>query len=171
MSTALRQRATAIARQARPNSVRNTRSYASDSHGHGHGHGVDEPLGNGFFYAMATIPASIFLYSISRPAENGEQSRFTKWMEKMITEKRDEEERINAHNTALVNQAAIDRHILTYAPSNNGHHELRYPEVFQQGSPFNVPAGHGVNLDKVIAHYRKQHLDEEERKAKLAASK
>jgi len=28
-----------------------------------------------------------------------------------------------------------------------------------------------VNLDKVVAHYRKQHLDEEERKAKIAAAK
>lgn len=43
--------------------------------------------------------------------------------------------------------------------------------MFQHGSPFNVPAGSGVNLDKVIAHYRKQYLEEEVRKAKrLAAS-
>lgn len=27
--------------------------------------------------------------------------------------------------------------------------------VFNTGSPFNVPAGHTVNLDKVIAHYHK----------------
>jgi hypothetical protein len=44
--------------------------------------------------------------------------------------------------------------------------------VFQHGSPYNVPAGHYVNLDKVVAHYQKQHLDEEARKAKkLAAAK
>lgn len=28
--------------------------------------------------------------------------------------------------------------------------------VFNTGSPFNVPAGHTVNLDKVIAHYHKE---------------
>ena len=42
--------------------------------------------------------------------------------------------------------------------------------VFTQGSPYNVPAGHYVNLDKVVAHYRKKHLDEEERKAKKIAA-
>jgi hypothetical protein len=36
--------------------------------------------------------------------------------------------------------------------------------VFHAGSPFNVPAGHHTNLDKVVEHYRQQHLDEEERK-------
>lgn len=36
----------------------------------------------------------------------------------------------------------------------------------------NVIAGSQTNLDHVIAHYKKQHLDEEERKAKkLAAQK
>lgn len=28
--------------------------------------------------------------------------------------------------------------------------------IFNTGSPFNVPAGSQVNLDKVIAHYKKQ---------------
>jgi len=42
--------------------------------------------------------------------------------------------------------------------------------MFQHGSPYNVPAGSGVNLDKVMEHYRKQHLDEEERKAKKLAA-
>lgn len=43
--------------------------------------------------------------------------------------------------------------------------------VFHAGSPFNVPAGHNANLDKVVEHYRQQHLDEEERKATKARSK
>jgi hypothetical protein len=38
--------------------------------------------------------------------------------------------------------------------------------LIDSGSPNNVPAGHYANLDKVIEHYRKQHLDEEARKAK-----
>lgn len=41
--------------------------------------------------------------------------------------------------------------------------------LFGSGSPHNVPAGHYVNLDKVTEHYRKQHLDDEERKAKRLA--
>jgi hypothetical protein len=34
----------------------------------------------------------------------------------------------------------------------------------------NVPAGHYIKLDKVLAHYKKKHLDEEERKAKKLAA-
>lgn len=41
--------------------------------------------------------------------------------------------------------------------------------LLNSGCPNNVPAGHGVNLDHVVEHYRKQHLDEEERKAKKLA--
>ena len=47
----------------------------------------------------------------------------------------------------------------------------RRNRVFHAGSPFNVPAGHNANLDKVVEHYRQQHLDEEERKATQARSK
>lgn len=36
--------------------------------------------------------------------------------------------------------------------------------VFGQGSPFNIPAGHHANIDKVVEHYRQKHLQEEERK-------
>lgn len=35
----------------------------------------------------------------------------------------------------------------------------------------NIVAGSQTNLDHVVAHYRKQHLDEEERKAQLLAKK
>lgn len=41
---------------------------------------------------------------------------------------------------------------------------------FHQGGPFNVPAGHNINLDHVVEHYRNKHLDEEERKAKKAVA-
>lgn len=45
---------------------------------------------------------------------------------------------------------------LTFAPNR----------LIDSGSPNNVPAGHYANIDKVIEHYQKQHLDEEARKAK-----
>jgi hypothetical protein len=44
--------------------------------------------------------------------------------------------------------------------------------VFNTGSPWNVPAGHGArNMDQLVAHYEKKNADEEERKAKLLAEK
>ena len=33
-----------------------------------------------------------------------------------------------------------------------------------QGSPWNVPAGHSANLDAVIEHYKKKNYEENERK-------
>lgn len=48
---------------------------------------------------------------------------------------------------------------------------LTMNRVFHAGSPFNVPAGHNTNLDKVVEHYKQKHYDEEERKATKARSK
>jgi hypothetical protein len=41
--------------------------------------------------------------------------------------------------------------------------------VFNVGSPYNVPAGSGVNLEKLIAKYEKENYEAEE--AKLQALK
>ena len=44
--------------------------------------------------------------------------------------------------------------------------------AFQSHAPRNIQAGHLVNLDSVVEHYRQQHNKDEERKAKkLAADK
>jgi hypothetical protein len=44
--------------------------------------------------------------------------------------------------------------------------------IFNTGSPYNVPAGQGgANLDKLVAHYKKEDTDAEERRAKKAAAK
>ncbi|KAK3330430.1 hypothetical protein B0H66DRAFT_597971 [Apodospora peruviana] len=172
MSAALRQRAAGIVRQARPNAARNTRSYASESHGSSsHGHQappVDEALGSAYFIGVGAIPASAALYYISRPGENGEATRFGKWLEEVSNMKEKWETR-NQLFTAALQQAAHDKHLL-YHIERSAHVELKYPEVFQHGSQLNVPAGHYVNLDHVVAHYRKQHLDEEARKAKKLAA-
>lgn len=34
------------------------------------------------------------------------------------------------------------------------------------GCPHNVPAGHFANLEHLVEHYRKEHLEEEEKKLK-----
>lgn len=41
--------------------------------------------------------------------------------------------------------------------------------LIEAGCPHNVPAGHYANLDHLVAHYRKEHLEEEERKLKRLA--
>lgn len=44
------------------------------------------------------------------------------------------------------------------------------PRSFQSHSPRNIVAGSLVNMDAVTERYRKQHLEEEERKAKKLAA-
>jgi hypothetical protein len=47
-----------------------------------------------------------------------------------------------------------------------------FNRLINSGSPWNVPAGHrGRNLEEVAEHYRKQHIEEEERKVKKLAEK
>ncbi|KAK2069354.1 hypothetical protein P8C59_003940 [Phyllachora maydis] len=174
--SAIARRTAQIARRTRPSATRNARSYASESHGKGHGsdHGhheapVEEGLGTAFYIAVGAIPASMLVYSISRPGKDGEPNAVTKLWNSFSGLNETWETR-NALRTQMMEQAAHDRHLLYNAPINP-HYELPYPEVFQHGSQLNVPAGHYPNIDKVVEHYRKQHLDAEEAKAKKLATK
>ncbi|KAK0718931.1 hypothetical protein B0T21DRAFT_58934 [Apiosordaria backusii] len=167
---AIRQRAALFARQARPQAVRNTRRYGSShGHDHHHEHTVEEKLGTGFYLTAAILAGTWVVYKVSRPGKDGELSTFSKWLKEWADLHQTWETR-NDLLAAAVEQAAQDKHLMLNAPRNRTH-ELRFPEVFNTGSPFNVPAGHYVNIDKVVAHYQQQHLKEEERKAaKLAAA-
>ncbi|KAK4170132.1 hypothetical protein QBC43DRAFT_305441 [Cladorrhinum sp. PSN259] len=168
--SAFRQRAAQLSRQARPTGARNARSYGSShGHDHHHAHTVEEKLGTGFYIAAGVVPASYIVYSISRPGKDGEESTLHKWF-RQLGDYGSQWETRNHLVTAALEQAAHDKHLLLNAPQKKNI-ELRFPEVFQTGSPFNVPAGHYANIDKVVEHYRQQHLTEEERKAnKLAAA-
>lgn len=52
---------------------------------------------------------------------------------------------------------------------------LTWPEsarIFNTGSPYNVPAGHGANLDELINHYRKKNADQDAKtRARMEAKK
>ncbi|KXJ95409.1 hypothetical protein Micbo1qcDRAFT_26226 [Microdochium bolleyi] len=166
---ALRTRAACAARQtARAPAMRSsTRTYASD---HGHGHAapqVAEGLGTAFYVFVGAIPVSILGYQITRPGADGEPSSMTKWLQTF--DAFNETERRNTIRTAIVEQAAHDKHLLFY-PGRNRHVELKTPELFNAGATsINVPAGHRPNLEAVTEHYRKQYQDEEDRKiARLA---
>jgi len=69
-------------------------------------------------------------------------------------------------HTRLVEQAAYDSNLFQNT-ARVRHVELRFPEIFNTGSPYNVAAGQsGGNLEQVIAHYQKMSADAEERKLK-----
>jgi hypothetical protein len=72
------------------------------------------------------IASSIFVYTISRPNENGEASAVHKWFTK-LADYGQEWETKNHLMTAALEQAAHDRHLLLGA-GRSKHHELRYPE-------------------------------------------
>ncbi|KAI0404300.1 hypothetical protein F4802DRAFT_249536 [Xylaria palmicola] len=163
---ALRTRAAAVARRARP-TLRSSRSYASESHGHD-APKVEEGLGTAFYVFAGAIPASMFAYSISRPGPDGEPSSFSKWL-KQFDYFNDWETR-NTLRTEMLEQAAHDKHLFLNAGKST-HVELKTPELMYAGSPWAVPAGHYANLDHVTEHYRKQAAAEEERKAKKLAEK
>ncbi|KAG8169508.1 hypothetical protein KVR01_000253 [Diaporthe batatas] len=167
---AVRQRAACAARTARPAAIaprQAMRSYASD-HGHSDHHDhhhpaphVEESPGLGLYIALGAAGLSMFMYSISRD----EKSSLAKWIDSYRAESQKTWEYRNTLRSDLKEQAARDRHLFSTSQKDQGY-ELRTPELIDSGSPNNVPAGHYANLDKVIEHYQKQHLDEEARKAK-----
>ncbi|KAI1374113.1 hypothetical protein F4677DRAFT_447759 [Hypoxylon crocopeplum] len=172
---ALRTRAACVARRTRPITLRTSRSYASeshDSHDHSHDHHaapeVEEGLGTAFYVFAALVPASYIGYSISRPGPDGEPSSVTKWLRNF--DYFNDWEIRNTLRTNIIEQAAHDKHLFLNS-GKNPHVELKTPELFNSGSPWNVPAGHYVNLDHVTEHYRKQAADEEERKVKRLQAK
>ncbi|KAI1280034.1 hypothetical protein F5Y07DRAFT_357109 [Xylaria sp. FL0933] len=166
---ALRTRAVGVARRARPTTLRPSRSYASESHGHHHeAPKVEEGLGTAFYVFAGALPVSIIAYQVSRPGADGEPSALSTWL-KQFDYFNDWETR-NALRTAMIEQAAHDKHLLLNAGKSQ-HVELKTPELLSSGSPWNVPAGHYINLDHVTEHYRKQAAAEEERKAKKLAEK
>ncbi len=75
---------------------------------------------------MASIPASYFVYTISRPGKDGELTTFGKWIEKWSDLSKEWEEKNHA-NTRAIEQAAADKHLF-YHIERNRHVELKYPE-------------------------------------------
>ncbi|KAF4777388.1 NADH-ubiquinone oxidoreductase 17.8 kDa subunit [Colletotrichum paranaense] len=168
---AIRTRAVCIARQSRLTGLRQSRTYASGGdHGHHHAHTVEEPIGNFFWAVVAIIPSAYAVYKITAPGKDGEPPYLTQKIHEAWHWQETWKER-NALHTKAVEQAGFDRLLFFSTPANRDV-DLRFPEAVSNFAARNVIAGSQTNLDHVIAHYKKQHLDEEERKAKkLAAQK
>jgi hypothetical protein len=79
-----------------------------------------------FYLALGAIPASIFIYSISRADEDGKLTGMSSLIDKYTQMQETWAER-NARRTAAVEQAAFDKHLLYNAPRNK-HIDLKFPE-------------------------------------------
>ncbi|EGR50982.1 uncharacterized protein TRIREDRAFT_120836 [Trichoderma reesei QM6a] len=165
---AARSRAVCAARQLQ----RTSRTYASDAHGHGHGHHsaapVNESFGKGSVIAVATFLGTVLVYQF-RPQETDNwnvSNLLTKYRSKA-----EDWEAINSLHTKAMEQAGFDRNLFENASNKHRFVDVAYPEAFQSHAQRNIQAGHLVNMDHVVEHYRQQHLKAEEKKAaKLAAA-
>ncbi|KAF2173208.1 hypothetical protein M409DRAFT_62782 [Zasmidium cellare ATCC 36951] len=171
----LKRTGVSCARRLRPQVQRQSRRHASDSHGpdsHGshdahHSTPANESFGSGFYIALAAIPASFALYKFSRQGTD-EQPYFTRLIRDTYNGYKDRWAERNASHTQAMEQAAADRVIFLNESNNTLRRvDIRFPEIFNTGSPWNVPAGHGsANLDHLIAKYEKEAYEENDRKLK-----
>ncbi|KAF2836381.1 hypothetical protein M501DRAFT_997149 [Patellaria atrata CBS 101060] len=156
-----RRAAVATARTARLFLRVQPRRYAQHD-AHHHAEPVNETFGLGFYVGLATIPAFAVVYTLSRPLADGGDRWFTAWVRSYNHWGETWAKRNDLHVQAL-ERAGADRNLfLNERPSD--HHELRFPETFNMSCPWNVPAGHIPNIDKVIAHYQKRNWEEQEEK-------
>ncbi|KAH6670522.1 NADH-ubiquinone oxidoreductase 17.8 kDa subunit [Halenospora varia] len=129
-----------------------------------------ESLGAGFFVCLAAVPLSIGVYAMSRPDANGKAAGFSRFIDG-YSYYQDKWAASNNLHTAAIEQAAYYKN-LDRSATGTTHVDLRFPEIFNTGSPYNVVAGQGTRgLDEMVAHYQKLNADEVERKSKIAAEK
>ncbi|KAL8823228.1 MAG: hypothetical protein Q9191_006052 [Dirinaria sp. TL-2023a] len=140
---------------------------------------VNESLGRGFYVTLALVPLSFALYKFSRssnPNVSDPNAKEQPWLTRIIASYDHwgkEWERRNSLHTVMIEQAAHDRHLFQGEAFNEKKQpgvrvELRFPEIFSTGSPYNVPAGHQANLDELIEHYRKRNVEAQEKRERKA---
>ncbi|OAA67566.1 NADH-ubiquinone oxidoreductase 17.8 kDa subunit [Cordyceps fumosorosea ARSEF 2679] len=158
---AARQRACHAARQL----PRTARTYASEAH-HTPAAPANESFGKGSIAAVGGFFAAVAVFSL-KPAE-GEESFVSGIINKYRSRAEDWAE-ISALHTKAAEQAGYDRNLFENASNKHRYVNVSYPEAFQSHAPRNIQAGQLVNLDHVVEHYKKEHLKDEERKAKNLA--
>ncbi|KAI9702055.1 MAG: hypothetical protein M1836_001399 [Candelina mexicana] len=130
---------------------------------------VNESLGKGFYITIATLSLSLAIYKFSRSTDGSSADSAQPLFTRLINSYSQYKEKWAARNTLhtkMIEQAAFDRNLF-HNSRGSALVDLRFPEIFNTGSPWNVPAGHGgANLDSLIAHYEKKNAENEEQKIK-----
>ncbi|KAG9245970.1 hypothetical protein BJ878DRAFT_499131 [Calycina marina] len=166
----VRRKAVQIARHLGTRQARQYSAPHDSHHGHsannGHFPGQEsESFGRSFYIVLFAIPTSIAVYAASRPSADGKKAEFSRLVEAYADYKERWATRNHLH-TAMIEQAGFDRNVFQTA-KGSAHIDLRFPEGFNTGSPYNVVAGASARgMDKLVAHYEKQNVDESERKLK-----
>ncbi|KAI9809068.1 MAG: hypothetical protein M1825_002357 [Sarcosagium campestre] len=148
---------------------RNASTEAHDAHGHSEP--VNESLGKGFYITLAAVPATFAAVKFFRDAEDGETPVFTRLLERFDRYQQKFEDRNTVH-TRMIEQAAFDRNLFHNSEKRTQTFNLRYPETFNTGSPYNVVAGQGGgNIDHMVEYYRNESMENEEMKLKKLEAK
>ncbi|KAL9585658.1 MAG: hypothetical protein Q9212_001395 [Teloschistes hypoglaucus] len=117
----------------------------------------------GFYLVIAALPLSFAVYKFSRSSDDSGDEASQPWFTRMIR-RYDSWQRAfgerNALHTNMLEQAGHDRNLFHNSPRSEMI-DLSFPEIFNTGSPYNVPAGHGANLDELIAHYKKKNAEQD----------
>ncbi|MCJ1246149.1 hypothetical protein MMC30_003354 [Trapelia coarctata] len=139
--------------------------HAGPPHSSHHPEPVNESFGRGFYITLAFLPLSFALYKFSRSTNDSKepaaQPLFTRMLQSYSEYKGRWTERNTLH-TRMVEQAANDRNLFQSTPGTRMI-DLKFPEVFNSGSPYNVQAGQTANLDALFAHYEKKNREDEEK--------
>ncbi|KAI4168881.1 MAG: hypothetical protein LQ348_007417 [Seirophora lacunosa] len=153
---------------AKDNDTTDTAHHASAGkhepthHGH-HPEPVNESLGRGFYFIIAALPLSFAVYKFSRSSDSSGAASAQPWFTRVLQSYDQWSNRWavrNALHTKAIEQAAHDRNLFhNTAPTPLV--ELEFPEVFNTGSPYNVPAGHGADLNELIAHYHRKNREQD----------
>ncbi|MCJ1238986.1 hypothetical protein MMC14_006978 [Varicellaria rhodocarpa] len=151
-----------IPRQQRRFDSSNTPSEHAASAGHAepthHGHHpepVNESLGPGFYIALSVLPLSFAFYKYTTSSSDPNDLPLITKIIKSYSQYGDRWLERNTRHTKMVEQAAFDRNLFQSSPGTVMV-DLKFPEIFNTGSPYNVPAGHSVDLSHVIKHYHDQ---------------
>ncbi|KAF2682808.1 hypothetical protein K458DRAFT_419640 [Lentithecium fluviatile CBS 122367] len=158
----LRRTAVTAARKGRTTLSRQPRRYAHDAHGHGHAEPVNEPMGTGFWITMGFIPAGWAIYWVSSSDDPNAPPFFTRMIDKYTAVQEYWADRNDMH-VQLIERAGSDR-VLFVNTKPQEYIAMKFPEIMNQGSPYNIPAGSQNNMEKVIAKYRKEAAEDNERK-------
>ncbi|KAM0718741.1 hypothetical protein Q7P37_005812 [Cladosporium fusiforme] len=155
----------AAVRSARVARTQIQRRYAS--HGAGDAHNTSsgsESFGPGFFVAVAGVPLAFL--GLNYATSGDKEPYFTRLITNTYNKYANTWADRNAVHTEMIEQAAADRVLFLNEASNAVRHvDLRFPEIFNVSSPWNVPAGQGgANLDHLIAKYEKEAFEQNERK-------
>ncbi|MCJ1229184.1 hypothetical protein MMC12_005849 [Toensbergia leucococca] len=131
-----------------------------------HAEPVNESLGRGFYVSLGAIPLSLALYKFSSTTSDSADPFLTRLINS-YSQFQDRWTERNALHTSMIEQAAHDRNLFQSSPASKTI-ELKFPEIFNTGSPYNIPAGHSADLSALIAHYEKKNAETEEKRMKAA---